>query len=73
MSEPANRPLKPDGTRYRPGERLALAAAKMNTPKSAEAPSGSREPKKESRVKPRKEYDFNSEIDRALRLMRGGR
>jgi hypothetical protein len=29
MSAPANRPKKPDGSDYRPGERLALAVQKM--------------------------------------------
>jgi hypothetical protein len=58
MSEPANRPLKPDGTYYRPGERLAMAAAKMKPVA------------KKARPAPENDWGLESEIARALQLMR---
>ncbi len=64
MSEPANRPVKPDGTYYKPGERLAIAAAAMKETKPAKK---ERPPAVNSPVR---EWDLESEIDRALRLMR---
>ena len=57
MSGPAESPLKPDGTRYLPGERLAIGAAMACRKTRAKL------------EEPEEELDYDAEIERAANLM----
>jgi hypothetical protein len=59
MSEPAGRPTKPDGSKYAPGERLAMSAAASGTrrkPEAAPAP-------------PEDVLDYEAEVEIAASLL----
>jgi hypothetical protein len=66
MSEPAGRPTKPDGSKYAPGERLAMSAAALAR---GGAGKGRRPPEPDPESSDEEPLDYEAELERATGIL----